>query len=181
MQLLGKGQLIWLSFLISQFKVLNLLSALINNRPQESNKITISIKSLYFIDNCYRPLLYACQSEIMSRSVHMCACMRACVCARVCPPIPASPARGLQACPTISCFAYVGSRTQAKNFTNGAISPAQKSYLPLASGSHYAMGRRQARISWGGAYSIMLREMHTAGLYKLLKRLTCNRNKMQTG
>lgn len=64
MQLLGKGQLIWLSFLISQIKVLNFLSALIN-RLQEGNKIKISINRVYFIENCYRPLLYTCQSEIM--------------------------------------------------------------------------------------------------------------------
>lgn len=74
----------------------------------------------------------------------VCVCVvRACVCAGayecVCththakgPPISASPALGLQACLAISCFAYVGSRTHAKNFTDGAISPAQKSYLQEA-------------------------------------------------
>lgn len=54
MQLLGKGQLIWLSFLISQIKVLNFLSALINNRLQEGNKIKISMNR---VSTFYRKLL----------------------------------------------------------------------------------------------------------------------------
>lgn len=146
MQLLGKGQLIWLSFLISQIKVLNFLSALINNRPQESNKITISIKSLYFTENCYRPLLYACQSEIMSRAVHMCVCIRACVCARV-STYPCLSSTGTAGMPHHILLCVCGFQNSGQEFYQWSHLPAQKSYLPLASGSHYAMGRRQARIS----------------------------------
>lgn len=103
MQLLGKkGQLIWLTFLISQIKVTDFLPASVSSRSQESNKITISIHRVSIF---YRQLLQATTLSLSIRNhvqdVCMCAQMHMSVCVHPCkgPTYLCLPSSGMQACP----------------------------------------------------------------------------------